>query len=192
MPTPPQIIVSNSYVGNNPDIPVKVTNPNSEVLPGNVQHVNVDSITNTISTPIYNIPLAFNGTAEDYLPLTTRDGGIGEKALLVYVYGGQVDLASGAKVSTKNSLGANNPTSATVGVTSATILNNNTSRKGLVLTNISTNTISIGIGTAALLYKGISLTPGGTWTMGEYTFYTGSIQAIASAASSELAIQEFV
>lgn len=109
----------------------------------------------------------------------------------VYITG-QITLPNGQLVSTKNSLGANNPTSATVGITSATILNNNTSRKGLVLTNISTNTISIGIGTAALLYKGISLTPGGTWTMGEYTFYTGSIQAIASAASSELAIQEFV
>lgn len=38
-----ELKVSNSYVGNNPDYAVKVTTPDAVVLPGNVQHVIVDS-----------------------------------------------------------------------------------------------------------------------------------------------------
>lgn len=84
------------------------------------------------------------------------------------------------------------PTAATVGVTSAQAVATNSARVGLVLTNTSSNTISIAFDNAAVLNSGITLPPnGGTFTMGEYTFCTGAVYAIASGASSNLAIQEF-
>lgn len=94
-------------------------------------------------------------------------------------------------VSTKTALVASSPTAATVGVTSAQALATNASRLGLVITNTSANTISLGLGAAAVLNSGITLMPnGGVWVMDEYTFGTFAINAIASAASSNLAIQE--
>lgn len=99
-------------------------------------------------------------------------------------------VISGA-ISTKTALTASSPTFATVGVTSAEAVASNANRKGLVLTNTSNNYISLGIGVAAVLYSGITLTPFGTWTMDEYTYTTGQIRAIASAASSNLGVQEW-
>lgn len=83
------------------------------------------------------------------------------------------------------------PTAATVGVTSASAVASNSSRTGLVLTNTSGNVISLGFGAAAVLSSGITLFPNGTFVMDQFTFYTGAINAIASVASSNLAIQEF-
>ena len=94
-------------------------------------------------------------------------------------------------VSSKVPLTASSPTAATVGTSSGSAVASNANRKGLVLTNTSNNTISFGIGAAAVLNSGITLVPGGTWVMDEYTFSTGTINAIASAVSSNLAIQEF-
>lgn len=95
-------------------------------------------------------------------------------------------------VSTKTALTASSPTFATVGVASAQVVASNASRKGLILTNTSANTISLGIGSTAVLNSGITLYPGGVWVMDEYNFATGAIDAIASAAASNLAIQELV
>lgn len=92
--------------------------------------------------------------------------------------------------SSKSALTASSPTAATVGTSSAQVVASNASRKGLVLTNTSNNTISFGIGAAAVLNSGVTLTPGGTWVMDEFTFATGAINAIASAVTSNLAIQE--
>lgn len=76
MPTPPQIIVSNSYVSTNQDIPVKVTNPSSEVLPGNVQHVNVDSLPGLNLPEFDYISVAYpTGTQEVYTYKTGGSGG---------------------------------------------------------------------------------------------------------------------
>ena len=86
---------------------------------------------------------------------------------------------------------SSSPTSATVGVSSAQALASNVNRKGLVLTNTSINKICIGIGATAVLNSGITLYPGGVWVMDEFNFTTGAINAIASAGSSNLAIQEF-
>lgn len=94
-------------------------------------------------------------------------------------------------ISTKIALTSSSPTAATVGITSASAVASNANRKGLVLTNTSANKISFGIGTAAVLNSGITLFPGGTWVMDEFNFTTGAINAIASVASSNLAIQEF-
>lgn len=91
----------------------------------------------------------------------------------------------------KSSLTGSAPTSATVGVSSASAVSSNASRKGLVLVNTSQNTISLGVGNTAVLNSGITLAPNGVWVMDEYTFSTGAINAIASAASSNLSVHEF-
>lgn len=86
----------------------------------------------------------------------------------------------------------NAPGTFTVGITSGSALATNANRKGLVITNVSVNKISIGLdGNAAVLNSGITLYPGGSWTMDAFTFTNGAISAIASAASSIIAIQEF-
>jgi hypothetical protein len=82
------------------------------------------------------------------------------------------------------------PAAATVGVASAQAVASNASRKGLALVNVSNNRISFGLAATAVLDSGITLYPGGVWEMDEHTFVTGAINAIASAASSPLAIQE--
>lgn len=83
------------------------------------------------------------------------------------------------------------PASATVQATSGVVLQANATRFGLTLINTSVNTISLGLGQAAVLYSGITLLAGGTWVMDNDTCYVGEIQAIASSANSNLAIQEF-
>lgn len=89
------------------------------------------------------------------------------------------------------SLTANAPTAASVGVASGVVIATNSSRKGLVLTNTSNNIMSFGLGSAAVLRSGITLFPGGQWVMDEFTFTTAAINGIASAASSNVAIEEF-
>ena len=96
-------------------------------------------------------------------------------------------------VNTKNVLTGSSPTYATVGVTSSQVIVSNSSRKGLVLVNLSTNNISFGIGSnPAVVGSGITLTPNGVWVMDEYTFTTSAINGIATGAGSNLAINEFV
>lgn len=91
----------------------------------------------------------------------------------------------------RTSLTGSGPTFATVGVASAEVLAVNTSRKGAVFTNTSSNTISCALSATAVVNSGITLLPGGTWTMDEYTYTTAAVNCIASAASSNLAIQSF-
>lgn len=83
------------------------------------------------------------------------------------------------------------PTAATVGASSGTAVAANASRRGLVLINTSNNRISLAFGATAVLDSGITLYPGGVFEMDPYTFDTGAVNAIASAASSNLAIQEY-
>lgn len=94
-------------------------------------------------------------------------------------------------INTKNNLTSNAPSSASVGITSSQILAANANRKGLVLVNTSSANISLGFGTAAVLNSGITLYPGGAFNMDEYCFTTSAITAIASAATSNLGIQEW-
>lgn len=88
-------------------------------------------------------------------------------------------------------LTASAPAAASVGVASAAALAANAARKGLVLVNRSNNTISIAFGAPAVLDSGISLDPGGSFTMTRETFTTAEVRAIAGGAASALAIQEF-
>ncbi len=83
------------------------------------------------------------------------------------------------------------PTFATVGTSSASAIAGNNSRNGLVLVNTSNNVISLGFGDTAVLYSGVTLYPGGSYTMGDGNFSNQTVNAIASAAGSNLAIQEF-
>lgn len=108
---------------------------------------------------------------------------------------GKVDQGVGGVsawiVSSKNALTASSPTFATVGVASASAVAANSSRKGLVLINTSSNTISLGFGAAAVLNSGITLAPGSIFVMDEYLYNTSAVNAIASSASSNLSIQEY-
>lgn len=95
-------------------------------------------------------------------------------------------------VSTKTPLTASAPTFATVGTSSAQAVAANASRKGLVLINTSSNVISLGIGASpAVLNSGITLVPYGVYVADEYEYFTSAVNAIASAVSSNLSIQEF-
>jgi hypothetical protein len=93
--------------------------------------------------------------------------------------------------STKTPLNAAAPTAVSVGVGTTPVLAANPKRKGLVLVNTSGNNISIGIDAPAVLNSGITLTPNGAWTMNEFTFSKGAINAIAAGGASNLAVQEF-
>lgn len=88
-------------------------------------------------------------------------------------------------------LSANAPTAATVGTGSAQALASNASRTGLILTNTSNRTISCAFGATAVLNSGVTLYPGGVFTMDSMTFATGAVNCIAGGASSNLAIQEY-
>lgn len=111
---------------------------------------------------------------------------------------GAVVLSSGTvttltnPVSTKTTLTPSAPTQAAVGVASAVVVAQNGSRKGLILVNTSVAYISLGFNCDAVLYNGITLNPnGGTYVMDEYDFTNVLVKAIASAAASNLAIQEY-
>jgi hypothetical protein len=93
-------------------------------------------------------------------------------------------------VATKTALNANAPGVVTIGTSTTVLLAANASRTGLAITNISSNTIYLGFGVSAVLGSGIALLPGGVFTMDEYSFYRGAINAI-SAVSSQLNYQEF-
>lgn len=94
-------------------------------------------------------------------------------------------------VSTKSVLNPSAPTFVTVGLTSTQVLAANASRTSVRLVNTSTNNISLGFGAPAVLNSGMTLFPQGVYNMDEYDFYRGAINAIASGASSNLAVQEF-
>lgn len=83
------------------------------------------------------------------------------------------------------------PGYATVDTSSSLILVANSNRKGLVIVNTSSNNVSLGLGVAAVLYSGITLSPYGSWSMDEYDFTTDAIYAIASAVTSNVSIQEY-
>jgi hypothetical protein len=92
---------------------------------------------------------------------------------------------------TKSALTPASPATASVGITSAQAVASNGSRKGLLITNLSNNFVSLGLGATAVLNSGITLTPYGSWQMDSFSFCTSAVNAIASAASSTISVQEF-
>lgn len=86
------------------------------------------------------------------------------------------------------------PVQVGVDTTSATIVSENYSRVGLLLTNLSTGTVYLGFGlNAAVIGSGAVLGPsGGSFSMDEFSYTKEAVNAIAHADNSLLAIQEFV
>lgn len=86
------------------------------------------------------------------------------------------------------------PVQIDVDTASATVLAENYSRYGLLLTNLSSGTMYLAFGTnAAVVGSGVPILPdGGTFSMDDYTFTKEAIQAIAHSDNSLLAIQEFL
>lgn len=86
------------------------------------------------------------------------------------------------------------PTNAIAGVSSAQLVASNNNRVGLVLVNVSSSTVYLGLNNAtATINAGIVLGPnGGVWVMGEYTYNNGTINAIGHAAGNVVCVQEFV
>lgn len=97
-------------------------------------------------------------------------------------------------VSTKTPLTALSPTTATVGTSSAQAVAANAARKGLIIVNLSSNVISIGVGAnPAVLDSGITLTTlGSVYQASEYDYFTSAVNCIASGAGSVISIQEFI
>ena len=95
------------------------------------------------------------------------------------------------EVSARLGQNASAPATVSVGEASTVVVARNTDRRGAVFVNTSLNRISFGIGTAAVMDRGITLYPQGVWEMTEHTFTTEAINAIASAEGSALAVQEF-
>lgn len=94
-------------------------------------------------------------------------------------------------VNTKTNLNASAPTAVSVGTSSTAVLALNATRQGLVLVNTSNGIISIAFGTTAVLNSGITLLPYGVFCMDEYSCGIDAVNAIASVAASNLAVQEF-
>ena len=94
-------------------------------------------------------------------------------------------------VSTKTPLTPAAPVAVSVGVASTQILATNAARKGAAIVNTSAARISLGLDAPAVLDSGITLFPGGSFVMDEYTFTTGIINGIASAAASNAGAQEY-
>lgn len=103
-------------------------------------------------------------------------------------------LTPPASVNTKTDLTPSAPTVASVGASSAQAVAAQPTRKGLALRNLSTTgqRISLGFGQAAVLDSGVTLYPQDLFRMDEYDFDLGAVNAIASAASASLAIQEYL
>src|ERR1035437_2452074 len=134
-------------------------------------HVVVDSAPSTIATKAtasnLNATIVGTGTA------TAPSGGV---------------LTVQGPIQTGNA-----PTAATVGASSGIAVAANSSRTGLALVNTSANIISIAFGAnAAVLYSGITLYPAGSLTLNILDGCQQAITAIASAAGSNLALQEMV
>jgi hypothetical protein len=142
-----------------------------------------------IPTTVSGVSTAANQTTE-IASLASIDTKLTSQATGTKQDTGNTSLASiDSKI--KQVLTPASPTTFTAGVASAQAVAANSSRKGLVIINRSTNTVSFGLGAPAVLNSGITLTPNGIWVMDAYTYCTTAINAIASSASSVLAIQEF-
>lgn len=108
---------------------------------------------------------------------------------------GNVRMSSTRELSVIGSyINASAPTAASVGVASASCLAANDDRRAATFVNTSAATISLGFGQAAVLNSGVTLQPGAAFNMSAMSgmLSTEVVNCIASAAASNLAIQESV
>ena len=144
-----------------------------------------DNTANPTAPAVGSFGHVWDGSTWDRAPGTAADG-----TLVNLGANNDVTVTSGL-ISTKTALTETAPTFATVGVTSAAAVSAAAGRKGLILTNTSSATISLAFDAAAVLNSGITLPPWGVFVMDEYSFTVGEVRAIASVAASNLAVQEF-
>lgn len=85
------------------------------------------------------------------------------------------------------------PQSVSVGNSSGLLVAQNINRAGLVIVNISSSTMYLAFdGNVAALNAGVALNPnGGVFSMDDYTFNKGQVNAIAHTAGSSAGVQEF-
>jgi hypothetical protein len=129
---------------------------------------------------------------------TTPTPGVAQDVNVTKVNGNAVDTGSGTagagtlRVAVAAPSTGLAPAFATVGVTSAQVVAANASRKGLVLVNNSTANISLAFGAnPAVSGRGIVLYPGGVFSMDASMFTADAVNAIATAAASNLGVQEW-
>lgn len=83
------------------------------------------------------------------------------------------------------------PAAISVGVVSTAILAANAARKSARIVNTSLNRVSLAFGAPAVLDSGMTLYPGGAFNMDRFDYNTAAINGIASAAASNVGVQEF-
>ena len=84
------------------------------------------------------------------------------------------------------------PLNVAIGTSSLQVLASNVNRKGVNVCNISFGTVSLSFGSAAVVYTGVTLGPGGTFWMDGTDFTTAAIFAISTQTNTTIAVQEFV
>ena len=149
---------------------------------------NPPSLANPLPVELSDGTNAF-GTAGNPLSVNIITGAPGQQ---IVVGAGTAAAPSGGVLTVQGPIQTGNaPAAVTVGVSSGAAVAANSSRTGLALVNTSANIISIGFGAnAAVLYSGITLYPAGSLTLNILDGCQQAITAIASAAASNLAIQE--
>lgn len=157
--------------------------PNSDGIGNNLTSTTLNSKqrldVNTASEAVDGAAAPFSS-----ISIAGRDGNGNHQTILT-------DTTGAIIVSERLALSGSSPAAASVGVASTLVITSNAARRGLVLTNTSNAVVSFNInGGSAVLRSGITLYPGGVWDMDSLTFTTGTINGIASAAASNVAIQE--
>lgn len=171
---------------------VVALNPNTALPTGANTIGSISNISGTVSLPTGAATSALQGTGNT--SLASIDGKLNSLGQKTGAGSVPVVLASDQPtltVSGRVPLTANSATAVSVGVATGLLVSANAGRKGLVLVNLSANTVSLGFGASAVLNTGITMYPGATFTMDEFTFNTAAVNAIASSASSVVAVQEF-
>jgi hypothetical protein len=103
----------------------------------------------------------------------------------------QTDVNGATYVSTKVPRTYSAPTTASVTTTSSVIVAANANRKGLYLSNTTSQQISLGFnGNAAVYQNGITLFPGEKFFMDEYSFSTGAVSAVTTGTTTYIGVQE--
>jgi hypothetical protein len=149
--------------------------------------------TYTLTPNTYGV-FEFNLTAVPYFQvlLTTVITGTGS-VVIGYVADSFVNPAPVSAASSGSTTG-NAPTIVAIATSSTLVLAANPLRKGLNLVNMSYETISLSFGgSAAVLFSGVNLGPGGTFWMDAADFTTAAVNAISTltAAGGYLGVQEF-
>jgi hypothetical protein len=101
------------------------------------------------------------------------------------------NVAVTGNVSTTVTTSPLTPSNSVVTTASSQILASNANRKGLVIINTGSYTVSLGFSNAAVANSGVVLYPSGTFNMDAYSFTTSNVTAIATTANSYVGIQEW-